>query len=68
MATKASKRGELAVYVLHCGGVDCEECGFRLAAGDSFYHDPRTDAHTCSVICAETMRARGDLRPSPFHV
>ena len=64
---RTTKRGQLATCVLSCGDVQCDECGFMLGAGDSLYYDPRNDASTCSVICAETMRARGDVRPSPFH-
>lgn len=64
MATK-TKRGALVILTLHqtCGDVQCEECGFPIFTGDTFYHDPRTEAVTCSEQCAATIRLRGDLRP-----
>ena len=67
MATR-TKRAELVAYTLQtCNPIHCDECGALVFTGDSFYHDPSTDAATCSVICAGTLRARGDLRPSPVH-
>jgi hypothetical protein len=62
MPNKRSGAG-MTVCVLPAGEFQCEDCGHELYAGDRYIYDQRTGAHTCSVGCAEGMRARGHLRP-----
>lgn len=62
---KTTKRAALVALTLHgAQPIDCEECAASIYPGEGFYHDRRTDSVACSVACAGTLRARGNLRPS----
>lgn len=66
--SKTTNRAALVALTLQSADpIECEECGALVFHGESFFHDSGADAATCSVICAGAIRARGNLRPAPFH-